>query len=88
MQRKTVSGFPVRPIPLWATATIYTWAKGVEWDKALETAGMNEGDLAMLASRTADNLRQIASLGTVYPTMAATANQAISLVLREPVIFD
>jgi ATP-dependent RNA helicase HelY len=88
VQRKAFSGFPVRPIPLWASATIYAWAKGVEWDKALETAGMNEGDLAMLASRTADNLRQIASLGSVYPTIASNANQAISLVLREPVIFD
>ncbi len=88
VQRKAFSGFPVRPIPLWAAATIYAWSKGLEWEKALEIAGMNEGDLAMLASRTADNLRQIASLGSVYPTIAETANQAISLILREPVIFD
>ena len=87
-ERKTVSGFSVRPIPLWAAATIYAWARGTAWEKALLIAGMTEGDLAMLASRTADNLRQIASLTNVYPAIAKTATQAISLILREPVIFD
>ena len=87
-ERKTVSGFSVRPIPLWAAATIYAWARGIAWEKALLIAGMPEGDLAMLASRTADNLRQIASLTNVYPAIAKTANQAISLILREPVIFS
>jgi ATP-dependent RNA helicase HelY len=87
-ERKAASGFSVRPIPLWAAATIYAWARGIAWDKALLIAGMTEGDLAMLASRTADNLRQIASLANVYPAVAKTAAQAISLILREPVIFD
>jgi len=87
-ERKTVSGFSVRPTPLWAAATIYAWARGIAWDKALLIAGMNEGDLAMLASRTADNLRQIASLTNVYPAIAKTATQAVSLILREPVIFS
>lgn len=87
-ERKTVSGFSVRPIPLWAAATIYAWARGIEWEKALLIGGMTEGDLAMLASRTADNLRQIASLTNVYPAIAKTATQAISLILREPVIFS
>ena len=87
-ERKAVSGFSVRPIPLWAAATIYAWARGIAWDKALLIAGMTEGDLAMLASRTADNLRQIASLADVYPAVSKTAAQAISLILREPVIFS
>jgi hypothetical protein len=50
--------------------------------------GMTEGDLAMLVSRTADNLRHVASLSNVYPAVARTSGQAISLILREPAVFD
>jgi len=88
IESKAVHGFQVRPMPLWAAATIYAWAKGLEWEKALMIAGMTEGDLAMLVSRTADNLRHIASLTSVYPAIAGTSTQAISLILREPAIFD
>ena len=87
IERKTVQGFMVRPIPLWTAATIYAWAKGLTWEKVLDIAGMNEGDLAMLISRTADNLRHIASLNNVYPAIARTSTQAISLILREPAVF-
>jgi len=88
VQRKTVQGFSVRPIPLWATATIHAWAKGLEWEGVLRIADMTEGDLAMLVSRTADNLRQVASLTEVYPAIAKTSAQAISLILREPAIYN
>ena len=66
---------------------MYAWAKGVDWETVLDIAGMTEGDLAMLASRTADNLRQVTALPEVYPAIAKTAADAISLVLREPVVF-
>jgi len=88
MERKTVHGFPVKSIPLWVAATVYAWAKGLEWERVLQIAGMNEGDLAMLISRTADNLRQMASLTDVYPAIAGTANGAIKRIMREPVFFD
>ncbi|MFB0521078.1 MAG: DEAD/DEAH box helicase, partial [Desulfatiglandales bacterium] len=88
IQREAVQGFSVRPIPLWAAATIHAWAKGLEWDRVLKIADMTEGDLAMLTSRAADNLRQIASVSNVYPAIARTSTQAISLILREPVIYD
>jgi len=87
-ERKTVHGFLVRPIPLWAAATIHAWARGLEWERVLEIADMTEGHLAMLVLRTADNLRQIASLMNVYPAIARTSTQAIPLILREPAIFD
>jgi ATP-dependent RNA helicase HelY len=88
IERKIASGFSVRPSPLWAAATMYAWAKGVDWETVLDIAGMTEGDLAMLASRTADNLRQVTALTEVYPAIAETAADAISLVLREPVVFS
>jgi len=88
IERKAVYGFLVRPIPLWAAATIYAWAKGLVWERVLTIADMTEGDLAMLVSRTADNLRQIASLRNVYPAIAKTSTQSISLILREPVVYS
>lgn len=88
IERKTVRGFEVRPIPLWPAATIYAWANGQPWERVLEIAGMAEGDLAMLVSRAADNLRQIASLTKVYPAIARSAVEAIAIILREPVVTD
>jgi ATP-dependent RNA helicase HelY len=88
MERKAVQGFEVRPMTLWPAATIYAWANGQPWEKALEIAGMAEGDLAMLVSRTADNLRQIASLTKVYPAVSQSAVEAIAIILREPVFMD
>jgi len=88
MERMSVRGFEVRPIALWPAATIYAWANGHPWEKVVESAGMAEGDLAMLVSRTADNLRQIGSLGRVYPDVVRSALEAISIILREPVLVD
>jgi ATP-dependent RNA helicase HelY len=88
IEKKTVQGFSVRPTPLWAAATIHAWARGLQWERVLGIADMTEGDLAMLVSRTADNLRQIASLTDVYPVIARTSTQAISMILREPAVFD
>ncbi len=88
MERRAVRGFEVRPIPLWPAATIYAWANGQPWERVLDIAGMAEGDLAMLVSRAADNLRQIASLTKVYPDIARSAVEAIAIILREPVVTD
>ena len=88
VERKTVQGFEVRPVQLWPAATIYAWANGQPWERVLEIARMGEGDRAMLVLRTADNLRQIASLTKVYPAIAQSALDAISIILREPVLMD
>lgn len=88
MERKAAWGFEVKFIALWPAATIYAWANGQPWDRVLKIAGMAEGDLAMLVYRTADNLKQIASLRKVYPSIAQSAVDAIAMILREPVIMD
>jgi superfamily II RNA helicase len=87
-ERKKVRGFPVRPIPLWAAGTIHAWASGMPWEKVLELFGVTDGDLAMLVVRTADNLRQIASLKEVYPKISRTAREAVEIILKEPVMVD
>ncbi len=88
VERKVVRGFEVRPMALWPAATVYAWANREPWEKVLDIASMAEGDLAMLITRTADNLRQIASLTEVYPAIARAAADAITMILREPVLVD
>jgi superfamily II RNA helicase len=87
-EQKAAEGFEARPVAMWPAVTLYAWANGQPWEKVLEVAGMAEGDLAMLVSRTADNLRQIASLTSVYPAIAHSATEAIAIILREPVLAD
>jgi superfamily II RNA helicase len=82
------AGFPVSPLYLWTSSVIYDWARGVDWDEIIETAGISDGDMAMLVLRTADNLRQIASLKETHPEMAELAFKARESILREPVIFE
>ncbi|MCD6139329.1 MAG: DEAD/DEAH box helicase [Deltaproteobacteria bacterium] len=86
MDRLAVRGFEVKPINLWPAATVYAWANGQPWDRVLEIAGMAEGDLAMLVTRTADNLRQMTSLKRTHPGIAQSAAEAIDIILREPVV--
>jgi len=49
---------------------------------------MEEGDLAMLILRTADNLRHIRSLKRVFPEAALTSATSIDLILRSPVAME
>ncbi len=78
--------FDVRPIFYRPTAAIWRWASGLPWEQTVQAAQMAEGDLAMLALRTADNLRHIVGLRHVFPQMAETAQDAIERILRDPVM--
>jgi len=49
-------------------------------------AEIEEGDLAMLIFRTADNLRHIRNLKDVSPEAASSAAEAIEKIVREPVV--
>ncbi len=80
------SKFDVRPLQLRPAATVYAWARGQSWEIALRIAEMEEGDLAMLIVRTADNLRHIRSLKDVFPEAAQTAARSIEKIMREPVV--
>ena len=83
------SGFEIRPLYLRACAAIYAWAAGETWEKVVLISEMDEGNLAMLILRTADNLRHIRSLSTAFPEASHTAAEAIDLILKDPVLpFD
>jgi len=87
-QRMKAAGFSVAPLLLWTASVIYDWARGDDWDVIINKTGIADGDLASLISRTADNLRQIASLKESHPEMAALAVKAREAILREPVVFE
>jgi superfamily II RNA helicase len=70
-----------------AGVAMYFWAQGRSWESVIKITGIAEGDMASLILRTADNLRQIASLKDTYPDVAACAYRARDAILREPVMF-
>jgi ATP-dependent RNA helicase HelY len=86
--RMSQKGFATRPLILQPAATLYAWANGIPWEKVLTIAKMEEGDLAMLILRTADNLRHIRTLKDVFPEAAQAAATAIDLIMRYPVVMD
>jgi superfamily II RNA helicase len=67
--------------PAWA---VFNWAAGGDFDSAVAVLGLGPGDMAMLALRTADHLRQLAGL-TGHSELAAAAREARFRILREPV---
>ncbi|MBW2651282.1 MAG: ATP-dependent DNA helicase, partial [Deltaproteobacteria bacterium] len=87
-KRMMAAGFDTAPLPLWASAAIYNWAVGAEWDRIIQRTKIADGDLAMLISRTADSLNQIASLKDTHPQISTLAAAARRSILREPVVFD
>ena len=85
VRRQREKGFEVPTLNMRAALAIYTWATRDDWNEAVRIYGKDEGDLAMLTFRTADNLRQLASLYETHPALAVSARRARDLILREPV---
>jgi superfamily II RNA helicase len=79
-------GFQISITQFWPAAALFSWACGMSWEGVMKLTSVDEGDLAMLIFRTADNLRQIVSLEGTHPALADKARHAIELILREPVI--
>ncbi|MGD8262993.1 MAG: DEAD/DEAH box helicase [Desulfobacterales bacterium] len=85
--RKMVAGkFGVRPLMLRPAMAVHAWSRGQSWETVQNLAELEEGDLAMLILRTADNLRHMRRLKNVFPETAETASLAIDKILREPVV--
>ncbi len=81
-------GFEGRAFHLRPAAAMHMWARGNPWERVVAAAEMEEGDLAMLILRTADNLRHIAGLAEFFPEAAAAARRAVERILREPVTME
>ena len=79
-------GFGVPVTMFWPAAAVLLWSQEVDWDELTDHVEADEGDLAMLILRTADHLRQIASLESEEPALAQSARQALSLLMRSPVV--
>jgi len=86
--RMDEAGFSTSRLYFWTSSVMYDWARGKDWDEIVKNAGIADGDLAMLVLRTADNLRQIASLRETHREIAHLALRAREAILREPVVFE
>ncbi|MBI4963777.1 MAG: DEAD/DEAH box helicase [Desulfomonile tiedjei] len=85
-QFMVMRGFEVPPILFWPSAAVYLWAQDVEWDELSRHLTADEGDLSMMILRTADHLRQLLSLQDEEPQLAATSREALSLLVRSPLV--
>jgi ATP-dependent RNA helicase HelY len=81
-------GFDNPPILFWPAAALYLWAGGMSWEDLLETASVDEGDMASLIMRTADHLRQVTGLKETHPELASQAEAAVAVIMREPVYIE
>ncbi|MFH1077579.1 MAG: DEAD/DEAH box helicase [Pseudomonadota bacterium] len=86
VKKQKSCGFKVSQIAVWPSAVMYAWASGNDWDDVLKIFAVSEGDLSMLIIRSADHLRQIASLEDIYPGVGQCARRAVVAILREPVL--
>ena len=87
IHRLEAAGFATAKLHTSAGVAVYYWAQGHSWDSVIKATGIAEGDMASLVLRTADNLRQIASLKDTHPGIAECAYRARDAILREPVLF-
>ncbi len=78
-------GFSYPQIMFWPGAALFLWANETPWETLLRYIPVGEGDMASLIVRTADHLRQILNLEETHPVLAATAREAMGLILKEPV---
>ena len=78
--------FATPPLPLTAAAAVFAWGLMGEFEDVAAIYGGGEGDLAQLIYRTADNLRQLASLEDTHPNLARTSREAVELLLRPPAV--
>ncbi len=79
-------GFNAPFLYLQPASVMLAWAGGEPWEVILKRTAFAEGDLARLILRTAENLRQLAGVKQTFPVIAATAFEAMTLILREPVV--
>ncbi|MBF0099934.1 MAG: DEAD/DEAH box helicase [Desulfobacterales bacterium] len=85
--KKLIShGFQAPVLFLQPARLIYEWASDESWELVYSHSDISEGDLAKLILRTADHLRHFRNLNEVFPEIANSADSAIELILREPVI--
>ena len=87
IHRLEAAGFAITKLHQAAGVAVYYWAQEHSWESVIKVTGIAEGDMATLVLRTADNLRQIASLKDTYPKIAQCALSARDAILREPVLF-
>ena len=84
LDRLEDAGFDIPFFNVRSAWAMWSWATKGDFDEAVELLGLGAGDLAMLALRAADHLRQVAGLKK-QEKLAQAAKEAIYRILKEPV---
>lgn len=84
-EKMLAGGFDAPNLYLQPAAALVEWAGDTPWEMVVSKTGFADGDLARLILRTSEHLRQLAGLTQTFPLVAASAQQAIDLVLKEPI---
>ncbi|PIE60899.1 MAG: ATP-dependent DNA helicase [Desulfobacterales bacterium] len=80
------AGFPAPNLYIQPAILLNAWAHDTPWDELMHGSDYAEGDFARLILRTAENLRQITKLTDDFPAIAKTAQEAIDMILRPPIV--
>ncbi|MDL2259473.1 DEAD/DEAH box helicase [Deltaproteobacteria bacterium OttesenSCG-928-K17] len=78
------AGFAVPDFNLRPAWALWSWATKGDFDEAVAILGLGAGDMAMLALRAAEHLRQIAGLKR-HDKLRRVAYEGIALILKEPI---
>ncbi|MDR0882705.1 MAG: DEAD/DEAH box helicase [Candidatus Adiutrix sp.] len=84
MERLEEAGFVTPTFNLRPAWAMWSWATKGDFDEAVEILGLGAGDMAMLALRAADHLRQLTSLKN-HEGLSRAAREASFHILKEPV---
>ncbi|MGD9819823.1 MAG: ATP-dependent DNA helicase, partial [Desulfomonilaceae bacterium] len=82
----SLRGFEAPTVMFWPAATVFLWSQEVDWEEINAHVSADEGDISMMLLRTADHLRQLLDLEKEEPIIASKALEAITQIMRPPLI--
>lgn len=82
----SLRGFETPTVMFWPAATVFLWSQDVDWEEINAHVSADEGDISMMLLRTADHLRQLLDLEKEEPIIASKALEAITKIMRPPLI--
>jgi len=84
-KRKGIASMEISAGEAWRKAAcVKLWAEGEEWERLVERADIEDGDLQWLLLQTAEALRQLEDLPL---PVASTAKEARGMLLRAPILW-
>ncbi|MDR2198731.1 MAG: DEAD/DEAH box helicase [Deltaproteobacteria bacterium] len=78
--------FPYPHENVFQSNAVHIWAASGDFSRAYSQLGRDPGDMVRLSLLTAEILNQLAALDDFYPEISQASREAVSLLLKPPVI--